>query len=93
MEKNVHVHAIIRGRVQGVCFRAETRKTARLHSVKGWVKNRPDGTVEAVFEGTAPDVEEVINWCRRGPSLSVVDQVDVEYGESVAGYDGFEITY
>lgn len=93
MEKKIRAHAMIEGRVQGVCFRAETRKTARLHSVKGWVKNRPDGSVEAVFEGAAPDVEAVLNWCRRGPSLSRVDHVDVDYGEPVTGHDGFEISY
>ena len=93
MEKKISVHAIIRGRVQGVCFRAETRKAALHHSVEGWVKNRPDGTVEALFEGAEADVKSVLNWCEKGPSLSRVDQVDVAYNESITGVDGFEITY
>ncbi|MBW1956373.1 MAG: acylphosphatase, partial [Deltaproteobacteria bacterium] len=56
MEEKVRAHVVIHGRVQGVFFRMETRKTALRHEVDGWVRNNPDGTVEAVFEGDKPRV-------------------------------------
>jgi len=66
MEENtVCAHALISGKVQGVFFRMETlRAVEGIGGVTGWVKNRPDGTVEAVFEGDRTSVEKVIGWCR-----------------------------
>ena len=59
-------HVIVRGRVQGVGYRWEARSRAASLGVSGWVKNRPDGNVEAVFEGAAERVELLLRWCRRG---------------------------
>jgi acylphosphatase len=63
--------------VQGVCFRAEARDVARALGVGGWVRNEPDGSVAAAFEGDVGSVERMVDWCRRGPSDARVDSVDV----------------
>jgi len=71
------VHVYISGTVQGVAFRAKTRNEAIRNNVSGWVRNLPDGGVEAVFEGKPEDVERLVGWCRVGPSLAVVARVEV----------------
>lgn len=71
------VHVFVRGRVQGVFFRDATSEEAARHQVTGWVKNLPDGRVEAVFEGDAEDVEALIAFCRRGPQAAKVTGVEV----------------
>lgn len=80
----------IRGFVQGVCFRAETRDRAGSLGVAGWVRNVPDGTVEAVFEGEAARVDTLVAWCRRGPEGARVDDVAVEW-EEPSGERGFRV--
>ena len=80
----------VRGRVQGVFFRVEARDRARSLGLSGWVRNSPDGTVEAVFEGDRDRVESMVGWCRRGPSGARVEDVDVEWAEA-AGERGFTI--
>jgi acylphosphatase len=72
---------LVRGRVQGVFFRVETRDRARSLGLAGWVRNCPDGTVEAVFEGDSERVQSMVDWCGRGPSGASVDGVDVEWAE------------
>jgi acylphosphatase len=86
-------HVIISGRVQGVFFRYETRNEALHRNLKGWVKNRPDGKVEAVFEGEEEDVREMIEWCRKGPPMARVTDVRVEWEEYRGEYDVFYISY
>ena len=93
MEEKVRVHAVINGRVQGVFFRAETRRTANIHGVSGWVRNRPDGTVEAVFEGAREAVQAVLNWCNKGPDYAVVTDVAVSWQEYHGEFDGFKVRY
>lgn len=78
----------IRGRVQGVFFRVETRERARSLGLTGWVRNVPDGSVEAVFEGDREKIESMLAWCRRGPDLAEVDDVDVAW-EEPSGEEGF----
>jgi acylphosphatase len=78
------------GRVQGVFFRAETRDRARSLGLAGWVRNCPDGSVEAVFEGDRERVESMVGWMRRGPSGASVEHVDVVWEES-AGEQGFAV--
>ncbi|MFB6180932.1 MAG: acylphosphatase [Candidatus Nanohalobium sp.] len=73
------VHLWVSGRVQGVGFRASTRRRARNNDVTGWVKNLEDGRVEAVLEGDEEDVAEVMDWMREGPSMARVE--DVEFQE------------
>ena len=71
------VHVVIRGRVQGVGFRAWTQHQAQLHGIEGWVRNRRDGSVEAVLSGTDSAVEAVLQACRQGPRTGQVDEVQV----------------
>ena len=86
------VHVIIYGRVQGVWFRAHTKEIADKLGIKGWVRNLPDGSVEAVFEGNEESIEEMIKWCHQGPPLARVDRVEINY-EEPKGERNFEIRY
>ena len=79
---DARARVVIRGRVQGVFFRAETRERARSLGHVGWVRNNPDGTVEAVFEGDRDHVESLLAWCRRGPAGAKVEDVEVEWTET-----------
>ena len=74
MEK-VRLHLIIEGLVQGVWFRDSTRKKARSLGVSGWVRNRPDGTVEVLAEGPEKDVAAFVSWCHHGPPSAEVARV------------------
>jgi len=80
---------IVRGHVQGVFFRETTMRRARGAGVNGWVRNNPDGTVEAVFEGDREAVERLVRFCEEGPRGARVDWVDVaaEEPEGLAGFD------
>ena len=69
-------HVIVHGRVQGVGYRDATVQTAFLLNVKGWVRNRSDGTVEAHAQGARDAVEGFVEWCRKGPPLARVLEVD-----------------
>lgn len=91
--KKVRARVIVSGRVQGVFFRYETRNEALNRNVKGWVKNRRDGSVEAVFEGDEEDVKYMIDWCKKGPPMARVKDVQVEWEEYRGEYDGFHISY
>jgi acylphosphatase len=82
--------AVISGRVQGVFFRAEVSDRARSLGVAGWVRNRPDGAVEAEFEGPREAVESMLRWCSQGPAGALVDAVDVTWDQPVGG-EGFEV--
>ncbi|KAB7784974.1 acylphosphatase [Methylorubrum populi] len=84
------IRAVIRGRVQGVSYRAWTKKQADRHSVAGWVRNRPDRTVEALFSGPAEAVETLLAACRRGPFAARVDGIEVSEADAFEG-QGFEI--
>lgn len=92
MAGRTRVHVFVSGTVQGVYYRANTRDTARENGVDGWVKNRADGRVEAVFEGPEDAVESMIEWCHTGSPAADVADVEVEY-ENPQGEDGFEILY
>ena len=93
MEKQARARAIIFGRVQGGFFRAETQRAAVGFSVCGWVRNKRDGTVEAVFEGRHQDVDAMLNWCRQGPGMARVDKVDVDWQDYTGEFDRFDVTY
>lgn len=69
---------VVRGRVQRVGYRHWTQQTAIAHGLDGWVRNRPDGSVEALFAGPAAAVEAMIGACRRGPQAALVDALDVQ---------------
>lgn len=80
----------MQGQVQGVFFRETTRRRALAEGVTGWVRNQPDGTVEAVFEGEREPVEQLVAFVRQGPRGARVDWVDV-VAEKPAGLTGFEV--
>ncbi|MFL5892999.1 MAG: acylphosphatase [Solirubrobacterales bacterium] len=87
MRKRVIVH----GRVQGVFFRDTTRRMAGSRGVSGWVRNNPDGSVEAAFEGEADAVEEMVRFAHEGPRGAAVEHVDV-LEEDPEGLTGFRVS-
>ncbi|MEM8641172.1 MAG: acylphosphatase [Cyanobacteria bacterium P01_G01_bin.54] len=88
----IQAHVLITGRVQGVGYRFSTATKAKSLALQGWVRNLPDGRVEAVFEGAKWQVERMINWCYTGPSAAVVRDIETRY-ERIQGLDGFEVRY
>jgi acylphosphatase len=83
-------HVVVQGMVQGVFFRVGARDRARSLGVAGWIQNRPDGSVEAVFEGDDDRVDSMIEWCRRGPAGADVRDVEVTT-EVPRGEAGFAV--
>jgi len=92
LDNKVRARVTVRGRVQGVFFRGEARREALSLGLDGWVRNSPDGIVEAVFEGDRIHVERAIKWCRRGPPGARVDDLDATW-EDPRGEEGFKILY
>jgi acylphosphatase len=90
MSEQVRRRVVVRGSVQGVFFRDSCRSAASSRGVAGWVANRPDGAVEAVFEGEAGAVSAMVDWCSRGPRSADVESVD-ESTEEPEGLSGFQI--
>ncbi len=93
MADMVRAHVVIHGLVQGVFFRATTREKAREHGVTGWVRNLPDGSVEALFEGEKDAVESLIRWCHEGPLGARVEKVEVEWQDYRGEFTDFEVRY
>ncbi len=91
MEKAVHLR--IKGRVQGVFFRASTQQKALELGIKGWVRNRRDGSVEVMAEGEESKIEEFVKWCHRGPRGAVVTEVQREDLRPSGSFQGFQIEY
>jgi acylphosphatase len=86
----VRRRVVAHGYVQGVFFRDTTRRRAESMGVAGWARNNPDGTVEAVFEGSPETVESLVDFCRRGPGRSEVERLEVSE-EEPEGLSGFSI--
>lgn len=94
MEDKVRAHVIITGRVQGVFFRMETQRAARgIGGITGWVRNKRDGSVEAVFEGDKAQIDKVLEWCHVGSPNSNVKRVDVEWESYTGEFERFDVTY
>jgi len=89
----VRAHVYVSGLVQGVFFRAETKAEATRLGVKGWVRNLPDGRVEAVFEGDEEAVKRMIDFCKVGPPGAVVEEVKVIPEDYRGEFNRFEIRY
>lgn len=87
------IHAIIEGRVQGIFFRANTRKQANKLDVKGWVKNLPDGGVEVVAEGKELAIKKFIEFLQKGPFGAKVTKFDVKEEKCTGEFEFFEIEY
>lgn len=84
-------HLRIYGRVQGVSYRYWTQTTAHNLDLSGWVRNRNDGSVEAVIHGPEQTVEQMISACNDGPSMAEVDKIDIDDASDDEWFDGFEI--
>jgi len=84
---------VISGLVQGVWYRAYTQRTARAVGLTGWVRNMPNGSVEAVMEGPRAAIEMAILECRKGPPSSRVENVEIEWEEPTGEFGAFNITH
>ena len=93
MDDKVRALVVVSGKVQGVFYRATTRKVATRLGVQGWVRNNRDGTVEALLEGDASAVNRLIQWCEKGPIHSDVQKVTVTWQGHLGEFDGFEVRY
>ena len=82
---------VIEGRVQGVSFRASMKRAADQFGISGWVANLPDGNVEALVRGSKEDVEQIINWSKKGPPRARVDRLSVEETSADLDIFGFRI--
>ena len=89
----IRAHLLIRGRVQGVGYRAGVKRMANHHNLKGWVKNLPSGDVEAVVEGGEEMVDRLIQWCHRGPTGAHVTEVRVEKEEATGEFTEFGVRF
>ena len=87
------VNIKIYGRVQGVFFRYNTKKVADKLNLKGWIKNKPDDSVEIIAEGKDEDIESLIRWCGKGPIGSKVEDVKIEENEFKNDFKNFSIIY
>jgi len=90
---NARVHLLISGEVQGVFFRANTRRVAKEIGVTGWVRNLPNGMVEVVAEGRKPQLDRLIEFCRKGPEGAKVDDVVIEWEKYKGEFKDFQILY
>lgn len=86
-------HVRISGYVQGVFFRYHTRELAQQLGLRGWVRNTPDGQVEAVFEGEKGAVERMLEFCHRGPSGARVNDIEIKWEQPRGEFSGFEVRY
>ena len=84
-------HVRVSGQVQGVFFRDSTRKKAEELGLAGWVRNLPDGQVEAVFEGPSQEVREMVRWCKEGPRHASVENVNTDFESAGGDLEGFEV--
>ena len=81
----------IRGRVQGVSYRASTRATATRLGLVGWVRNRHDGSVELCAEGARAQLEALLEWCHQGPPHAQVSAVEPTWGQATGEFQQFEV--
>ena len=90
---HVKAHVFVTGRVQGVFFRSKTRSEAIKYGVTGWVRNLPDGRVEAVFEGEKDDVDKLIDFANKGPYGAKVLDLTIKWQNYNGEFRGFEVRY
>ncbi len=92
-DRKTRAHIFVTGKVQGVYFRQNTKQVATRHNVTGWVRNLPDGRVEAVLEGDQMAVNEVIEWCHVGPPKASVQDVNVKFEKYTGEFVDFSVSY
>lgn len=93
MQPAVRIHIVVSGDVQGVFFRAGTRSAASGLGLTGWVRNRPDGSVEVMAEGGRGALEKLLEWCGRGPAGASVSKVEHEWLAAGGEFSGFRVKY
>lgn len=93
MVEKSRAHLFIRGHVQGVFYRASTQEAAVRLGLEGWVKNLPDGNVEAVFEGPADKVKQAVEWCYKGPPGAKVSKIDEKWSDYTGEFRDFGVKY
>lgn len=93
MEIKARAHVFVTGLVQGVNFRFNTASKARKLGIRGWVRNLPDGRVEAVLEGEKSAVDKLIEWCRVGPPGAIVEDLELAYEQYTGEFEDFRISY
>jgi acylphosphatase len=93
MKEKIRAHIYASGKVQGVFYRENTRKKAEKLRVTGWVKNLADGRVEALFEGGKKEVEEMVDWARKGPFWAKIEALDVIWEDFLGEFKRFEVRY
>lgn len=93
MADRVRARIVVSGRVQGVAFRQSTADEGRRLGVEGWVRNLPDGRVEAEVEGERAAVGALVRWCHAGPPAARVDRVEVEWADPAGDLGAFEIRF
>ncbi len=91
--KNESIHIIVKGKVQGVFFRATTREKAHEFNLKGWVKNLSDGNVEIMAAGEKENLNKLVEWCKIGSKGAIVDKVDIEHISKNNTFKDFQIKY
>ena len=91
--ERARLHVVVEGRVQGVFFRASTREESCALGLTGWVRNCPDGRVEAIFEGEINKIDQILEWCKKGPPGAVVRNVETVWEQATGDYESFSIKY
>lgn len=89
----IRVRVVVHGRVQGVAYRHYTRLMARELGVAGWVRNLPDGSVEALLEGEEAAVNTLVAWCRTGPPAARVERLETHGGAYVGEFGDFDVAF
>jgi len=89
--KNIRVHLVISGRVQGVWYRGSTKQRAEDLGLTGWVRNCESGQVEVVVEGTNVAIDKLVSWCRTGPSMARVTDVRIDFEDYSGEFVGFRV--
>ena len=91
--EKIRAHIYVSGRVQGVYYRKNARRSALSFGLTGWVRNLPDRRVEAVAEGERGRVEGFLRWCREGPSMAIVRALEVSWEAATGEFETFSIIY
>jgi len=93
MAREERVRIIAHGRVQGVFFRSNTEDVANKLGLKGYVRNTPEGNVEVVAEGAKESLEQLLEWCKKGPVIAHVEKIDIQWSKATGEFEDFSTKY